>query len=316
MKKIGQIGLKIIIIIMIFLTASTINHKIQLHREREMKIPSKLVLVNGHKMNVHLEGKGDELLVFLAGSGTCSPVLDFKTLYSQLTDHYRIAVIEKAGYGYSEVADVPRDINTILNESRTALSLAGESGPYILVPHSMSGLEALYWAQNYPEEVKAIIGLDPTVPPVYDEIKMPSNLSFNIQYFAARTGVLRFLPGVYESSAAVKYGNLTKEEKQIYKGLIYEKTLTKNMKEEVEQAKNNEAIVEKGSIPKTIPMLFFISSGKQLGSENWSEMLTDYSKQLENGQYRYVEAGHYMHDEIPDTIAAESIKFIEQLKQK
>ncbi len=237
-------------------------------------------------------------------------------MYSQLTDHYRIAVIEKAGYGYSEVADVPRDINTILNESRTALSLAGESGPYILVPHSMSGLEALYWAQNYPEEVKAIIGLDPTVPPVYDEIKMPSNLSFNIQYFAARTGVLRFLPGVYESSAAVKYGNLTKEEKQIYKGLIYEKTLTKNMKEEVEQAKNNEAIVEKGSIPKTIPMLFFISSGKQLGSENWSEMLTDYSKQLENGQYRYVEAGHYMHDEIPDTIAAESIKFIEQLKQK
>jgi hypothetical protein len=28
----------------------------------------------------------------------------------------------------------------------------------------MSGLEAIYWAQKYPDEVIAIIGLDPTTP--------------------------------------------------------------------------------------------------------------------------------------------------------
>ncbi len=317
LKKSIQMVLRITIILVSILIASTINHKIQLHRDRQedVETPGKLVEVNGHKMNVHIEGKGDELLVFMAGSGTCSPVLDFKTLYSKLTHNYRIAVVEKAGYGYSEVADVPRDIDTILKETRIALSLAGESGPYILVPHSMSGLEALYWAQNYPEEVKAIIGLDPTVPPVYDEIKMPSNLSLNVQYLAARTGILRFLPGVYESSAAVKYGSLTEKEKQIYKKLTYEKTLTKNMKDEVKQAKENQIIVEKGGIPKTTRMLFFITNGKQLGSEHWRKMLTSYSDQLENGQYQYVTSGHYMHDEIPDSIANESIKFIEQLKK-
>ena len=47
----------------------------------------------------------------------------------------------------------------MLNEVRQGLSLAGESGPYILFPHSMSGLEAVYWAQQYPDEVTAIIGL-------------------------------------------------------------------------------------------------------------------------------------------------------------
>ena len=40
-------------------------------------------------------------------------------------------------------------------------------GPYILVPHSLSGLEAIRWKQKYPDEVKAIIGLDMATPKTY-----------------------------------------------------------------------------------------------------------------------------------------------------
>lgn len=32
--------------------------------------------------------------------GTCSPILDFKSLYSLLSDEYKIAVVEKFGYGF------------------------------------------------------------------------------------------------------------------------------------------------------------------------------------------------------------------------
>ena len=41
-----------------------------------------------------------------------------------------------------------------------ALDKAGIQDPYVLCPHSLSGLEALYWAQKYPDEVEAIVGLD------------------------------------------------------------------------------------------------------------------------------------------------------------
>ncbi len=37
-------------------------------------------------------------LLFLSGSGTAAPVLDFKSLYSLLSSDYRIVVIEKFGY--------------------------------------------------------------------------------------------------------------------------------------------------------------------------------------------------------------------------
>ena len=54
---------------------------------------------------------------FLSGSGTCSPILDFKSLYSLLRDDYRIVVVEKFGYGYSDIVDEDRNIQTILSRN-------------------------------------------------------------------------------------------------------------------------------------------------------------------------------------------------------
>ena len=70
----------------------------------------------------------------------------------------------------SDVVDKSRDIDSILEDTRTALAAAGLNAPYVLCPHSMSGLEALYWAQKYPDEVSAIIGLDMAVPEYYDSM--------------------------------------------------------------------------------------------------------------------------------------------------
>ena len=88
--------------------------------------PGKLVDVNGHMMHVYGCGSGAERLVFMSGSGTPCPTLDFKPLWEKLSDKYRIIVVEKAGYGWSETAKISRSISTILEETRRALELAGE----------------------------------------------------------------------------------------------------------------------------------------------------------------------------------------------
>ena len=92
----------------------TIVHRILLAAERGKIIPNgQLVEVNGHSMHVYIEGDRENapLLVFMSGGGTSSPVYDFKPLYSLLSDDYKVAVVEKIGYGYSELTDVPRDID-------------------------------------------------------------------------------------------------------------------------------------------------------------------------------------------------------------
>ena len=124
--------------------------------------------VLGHKIHVFRTGDVNKpKLVFLSGSGTTVPSLDFKILYSKLSDRYRIIVIEKFGYGYSDLFEGPVDIDSVVNYQREALKRIGETGPFILLPHSMSGIEAIRWIQLYPDEVTALIGIDMATPKTY-----------------------------------------------------------------------------------------------------------------------------------------------------
>ena len=108
--------------------------------------------IDGHKL--HLFRAGDEKcpkFIFMSGSGTISPVYDFKILYEKLVSDFRIIVIEKFGYGCSDLYEGPCDVDSVVAYQRRALEHAGEKGPYILLPHSMSGLEAIRWKQKYPD---------------------------------------------------------------------------------------------------------------------------------------------------------------------
>ncbi|MFD0712130.1 alpha/beta fold hydrolase [Paenibacillus sp. GCM10027626] len=313
-KALGKVGTGVIIVIcllLVFMAISYINHTIRLNKESVLLSPvGKMVKVNNHQMHVYTEGSGAKTLVFMSGGGTSSPVLDFKGLYSKLSDRYRIAVVEKAGYGYSETADVSREIDTILEETRTALSLAGEKPPYVLFPHSMSGIEAIYWAQKYPQEVAAIIGLDPAVPTVYEKYPLPSAFTMGLTTFAARIGVTRFFADIVNSSAAITENHLTEQEKKIYRAIFYKKTQTSNMNEEVRMIRNNAAKVSEGGIPN-IPTYFFISNGKELPLDDWKDLLIQYADAVENGKYMILDSGHYIHDYEPEIIAEESVKYIE-----
>lgn len=219
-KITGKLILALLCIVFIFLLATTIYHHVSLGNEGNAILPNGILVdVDGHKIHVYAEGeKGNRpTLVFMSGSATVSPVYDFKPLYSLLSDEYRIAVVEKAGYGYSDIYEVGRDIDTMLNEVRQGLSLAGESGPYILFPHSMSGLEAVYWAQQYPDEVMAIIGLDMAVPESYEYFNFSS---LNQLMYIGRATVwlgLHRIPGVYPLNES----SLTEHEKEQQKLLMY-----------------------------------------------------------------------------------------------
>jgi pimeloyl-ACP methyl ester carboxylesterase len=52
----------------------------------------------------------------------------------------------------------------MVEETREALKQAGLEPPYVLVPHSLSGIYAMAYAQTHRDELKAIIALDTTLP--------------------------------------------------------------------------------------------------------------------------------------------------------
>lgn len=303
-----------VIVFLLLLSAIFVNHRIQTSKEAELRSPlGQMVEVDGHHMSVYTEGQGDTTLVFLSGAGTSSPILDFKSLYSRLSDNYKIVVVEKFGYGFSDIVDKSRDIDSMLEDTRAAVQAAGQTAPYILCPHSMSGLEALYWAQKYPEEVKAIIGLDMSVPQYYDDMNINIPL-LRVASWAANIGVTRIIPEISQSEA-MKHGTLTAEEKDIYQAVFYSRTATVTMINESASVKENAEKVKSLGVPQ-LPMLMFISDGSGgtgFDEETWRRIQEDYIAQVSAGDYLELDCPHYVHDYEYEKISERIAVFVSEL---
>ena len=290
--------------------SSYFEHRRLVEQEKEAyPAPGDLVEVNdkGDTLHVYAEGKGEKTLVFLAGHGTASPLYDFKVLFERLSEDYRIAVVERAGYGWSDITSSPRDIDTVLEETRRALQLAGEETPYVLLPHSMAGLEAIYWAALHPEEVEAIVALDALVPGYIEKSEEEKSMSRMIT-FLARSGLIRQGPDVFESNFhAMKKGLLTDEEAEVARTLFYRRVYTKNMWAEWKSLEANSELVSAQAKPE-VPYYAFISSQNE--EDWWQESITSYVKAID-GEYSILDGGHYIHLDYPDRIAEKVRELIE-----
>lgn len=289
--------------------ASYIEHRELVEEEKQAHpAPGTLVEVDNTKSRLHVytEGQGDPTLVFMAGFGTSSPFYDFKALADELAGDYRIAVVERAGYGWSDISSRGRDIDTVLEESRFALELSGEEPPYVLFPHSMAGIEAIHWAGRYPDEVLSIIGLDPLVPEYHRRSEDKPKLS-RVLTFLARSGLMRKQPNVCRDNVpAIRSGRLSEEEAEIACSIFFRRTFTPDMW--------NEADALAGSIERVssqsrcaVPFHAFISGE---GEELWVDVLTARAEHC-GGESFVLDAGHYVHLDEPELIAAESRPLIE-----
>lgn len=320
MRKIIKFLLSLIKIVILLAILGFVYHRYMLKKEDDLFKPiGQIVEVNNHDISVLVEGPKDSsvTLVFMSGAGTASPILDFKTLDTLFKENYQIAVVEKVGYGFSDTDKSSRDIEVMLLETRMALEKAGiENKNYILVPHSASAIEALYWANKYPEEVKGIIGLDPALPDAYENMKK-NNLLYTAIHYASYIGIARYIPGYADSITAIKEGNLTDEEIKLYKIISYRRTMTAPMLEETktifENAKKLKAIDD-----TNVPMLLFASNGEGTGFEKdaWQKYITDYAQKKENRMYVSLDCSHYMHNIEYRKIYDESKAFIDSIINK
>ena len=86
-KRILKIIFIVIFTVLILLLVVYVNHQLRLNAEAGLRLPlGQMVEVDGSNMSVYAEGTGETTLVFMSGGGPCSPILDFKSLYSLLSD--------------------------------------------------------------------------------------------------------------------------------------------------------------------------------------------------------------------------------------
>jgi len=292
MKKLKKCCLGLLSFILLFLVGTFIFHRISLEKEQASLTPmGKTVLVNGHKINVYVEGDGPETIVVLSGAGIASPILDFKNLTDSLSKKYKVVIVERAGYGYSEDSNQSRDVMEVLSETRQALSQANISGPFIILSHSMASLESLAWQEKYPDEVKALIGLDWALPASYEDLKGNQAL-LTVAYWTSKIGLLRYFP----ESFYIKNPTLTEAERQQYKLLAYKQLMSQAMLHESLLVKENAKKVPSSINPK-IPTLLLVSNGQgtTFSQSEWQHYAEKFSSGQSNVQVIYMDVPHELY---------------------
>ncbi len=308
MKKFKQWSWILCGFLILFLGATFMFHQVSLQKERKLLTPiGKQVTVNGHQMNVSITGEGPETIVLLSGAGIASPILDFKNLSDSLSKKYKVVVVERAGYGFSEDSDRSRDVMEVLSETRQALAQAHVSGPYVIISHSMASLESLAWQEKYPNEVKALIGLDWALPASYEDLKEHPTL-MSIAYWTSKMGFLRYFP----ESFYIKNPTLTETERQQYKLLAYKQLMSQAMFHESRLAKENAKKVPSSINPK-IPALLLVSNGEgtTFSQSEWQRYAERFASDQSNVQVVYMDAPHDLYHYQSDAIVSHIKEFLE-----
>ena len=322
-KVLKNICIVSIAVILLVLLSVFIYHNYQLSKESSLiKSEGTLVNFNNKKINVYKEGSGEDTYVFMSGSGIAAPVYELKGLYSKFSKENKIAVIERAGYGYSEAFHDDRDIDTMLEQSREALIQSGNKPPYVLVPHSISGIEAIYWAQKYPNEVKGIIALDIGLPKQYVTHKMNLVDSLKVRGFNLLTkmGVHRLFPSVTYNPEVIRQSFLTEHEKEMYKALSYKQFFNNDMEQELLQSYNNGKKSINLPIPKETPILFLDAIAKQNENSKYTkrknEDYEEFAEQLLIADVIKIQGTHSIYLYEPDEIYNLAMNFINKKVEK
>lgn len=272
-----------------------------------MKRNEEMVTINSHKIHIYRLGENrNPKLVFMAGSGTVSPVHDFKVLYEKLMKNFRIIVIEKFGYGYSDIFDAPCDIDTLVSIQKQALESLEETGPYILLPHSMSGLEAIRWKQKYPQEVSAIVGIDMATPFTYETWTNKKISGMIKMTKMAKTLKFHKIPKLYPLNNRC----LSKEEIREQESLKKRNAFNICYINEGKEVLNNSNTVKHGGNIEC-PMLLFSSNGKQI-DQNWVKNQQKFAS-LMDAKLICFDCGHYIHYYRSDEMSREIITFVSKL---
>jgi pimeloyl-ACP methyl ester carboxylesterase len=230
-----------------------------------------LVEVAGGSLNVVRAGtEGGQPLVLLSGLGTIAPALDFAPLIRELVA-YDVIVVERFGYGYSDMSARDRTVENISTELHQALSSLDIVKPYVLAGHSIAGFYTLDYANRYPSEVSAVIGIDPTVPTIELEKHSAASGGINIIGILSTVGLVRTLVSIAPGAVDPTSDDFTASELERMRQMTIWNFGNAAVADESARVASNAAALHGVTYPENIPVLHFLASDSVTTFPDWLE---------------------------------------------
>lgn len=292
-------------------------------------------LPDGRRLNMVCMGKGTPVAIGLPGLSEWS--IGWTGLQGALSKTTRTCLIDRAGYGFSDPGPMPRDAAANASDLYEALKASHMRGPFVLVGHSLGGLELRLFAYRHPEMVSGMLLIDPAIEHSAAKLQQSKEeLDEPAAYFRAclamaQAGPLatgEAAPGQTQPCVPTPHSKRTAEEKRLMP-LVFARpsrfetwisqweNLNGRSSEEVEAARRT-----LGSVP-----LIILSQDKAHLAQGrkgvdpdriyaaWTDAHENEARDSTRGEHRIVEgAGHWIYGDRPDAVTGAFREVVEAVR--
>ena len=273
--------------------------------------PGQMVDVGGYRLHIHCTGAGSPTGVIESGWGDMSAAWGW--VQPEVAKTTRVCTYDRAGMGWSEASPEPRVAREYVKELHTLLANAHETGPYVLVGHSMGGFTVLVYAHDYPADVLGLVLVDSQDLPASDgtvPMPAPKPSENSMASLLARIGLVRLLG---EPLGSVE--NLPEGGKQAYtasavapRGVQAFTNEGRGMSEGGAQAR---AVTTLGALP-----LIVLSRGKDQDAKHTAAQTSLLQLSTDSQQLFAEQSGHPIMIEQPEAAVAAIVKMVEQIRRQ
>ncbi|HSU32334.1 MAG TPA: alpha/beta hydrolase [Bryobacteraceae bacterium] len=126
---------------------------------RRYPAPGRLIDIGGYRLHLREAGTGSPAVVLESGLAASS--LSWSFVQPEVAKFTTALSYDRAGFAWSAPSSTPCTAHSMAADLKTLLERAGHAGPFILVGHSFGGLLVRAYAALYPEDVAALVFVDP-----------------------------------------------------------------------------------------------------------------------------------------------------------
>ncbi|MDB5691857.1 MAG: alpha/beta hydrolase, partial [Alphaproteobacteria bacterium] len=167
-----------------------------------MDLSHSVKLGDGRRIHFTCMGRGSPTVILSAGAGEWG--VTWNKVQPEIAKKTQVCTWDRAGFGFSDGSPAKQTIIATTNDLSAALSRSGLRAPYVMVGHSLAGLELLLLADRRPRQFAGMVLVDPSIPDQEKQFAAaaPAVAASNPAYFS------KLIAGLRGCSDAIRSGKV------------------------------------------------------------------------------------------------------------
>ena len=287
---------------------------------------NKRLLQQVYYLHLHFQGQGEVTVILEAGQGDSS--LDWAEVQSAVSTFTQVCAYDRPGLGWSSPATKVLTAQQIAENLHYALEGASIAGPYVLVGHSIGGVYARTFAQQYPEEVVGLVFVDSAHE--NQGYRLPPNTKKELTMIKWLSTVLRVLapigiPRALKLADRMQGENFPEDIRPAAMARMYQTHFSKALYNEIKSVELNTAQREPPPDLGNRPLVILSRGESNPGlpeeqfeqlKQSWGELQQELLELSTNSQHIVGDqSGHYIHHDQPELVIDAIRKVLEDSQE-